>query len=717
MKLSKALFSLSFIVVVGLFASLGLMALAQGQTVQAAGPVTGSAAASGPGAALPPGNYCVECHTPGDERLADAARWTGTIDREAVNPCPAINNIHEEVYYTERVLLGIDRIAAGLPVSEAVAKVNTRYASTLQGYNRLLDLPVDSQEAFASQAQVVRYSLGKVYNQYSGLVDSQQSRWVLIGGIAVTLVVVASLAWGFINTHKMVKYSTRELRGLVSAPAILSLLVIFALFAMPIFRVPSVEDVSTEEEQAVQAVLDEGGRAADAEGRAQARIWESARIGALRASDDPDFAARALESSLAMADYTYQNSAAVWGAAAAAYEISTGSDVSLEKANLLSSELKAAVARTWGLRLAAYEWLDVDPQQAVALLEKALIQSQAEEQPYRDLDRRALAVVWAEIDVEKGLEVLSLVKDPALRSWGLREIAVIAGDPGLFQEAAEAAADVSDPVQQARLLREIGAAAKDKSYFNQAREVLQGVEGAAQAYALADLAAAAGDPDAATSISAAYPGARTAALLYTGQYEAAWQEALRIPDPYERARAQEAIAASWGDADRAAQIQVPALRDRALRRIAVSRGDENLALQIESPYERVSALIALGSYEAAWQVVQAGEGVKLSETSPLKDLALALADSDPQKAMLVLDELDSEADKAPVLAALARATGDPELFDRALGMALAARVRGDTLAPAEASLALAQEVENLGAEYVQLAVQQAFEAAESISVK
>src|SRR5690606_33618984 len=117
--------------------------------------------------------------------------------------------------------------------------------------------------------------------------------------------------------------------------------VIFALFAMPIFRVPSVEDVSTEEEQAVQAVLDEGGRAADTEGRAQARIWESARIGALRASDDPDFAARALESSLAMADYTYQNSAAVWGAAAAAYEISTGSDVSLEKANLLSSELKA----------------------------------------------------------------------------------------------------------------------------------------------------------------------------------------------------------------------------------------------------------------------------------------------------------------------------------------------------------------------------------------
>src|SRR5690606_5018863 len=141
----------------------------------------------------------------------------------------------------------------------------------------------------------------------------------------------------------------------------------------------------------------------------------------------------------------------------------------------------------------------------------------------------------------------------------------------LFQEAAEAAADVSDPVQQARLLREIGAAAKDKSYFNQAREVLQGVEGAAQAYALADLAAAAGDPDAAASISAAYPGARTAALLYTGQYEAAWQEALRITDPYERARAQEAIAASWGDADRAAQIQVPALRDRALRRIAVSR--------------------------------------------------------------------------------------------------------------------------------------------------
>jgi hypothetical protein len=124
------------------------------------------------------------------------------------------------------------------------------------------------------------------------------------------------------------------------------------------------------------------------------------------------------------------------------------------------------------------------------------------------------------------------------------------------------------------------------------------------------------------------------------------------------------------------------------------------------------ALVALGQYGQAETF--AGE---LKETYPLLRLIQALAKVDPEKALALVDSLQREADKAEALRALASLSGDPALFERALGMALAARVRNDALAPARASLELAQAYLQINPALAQQALAQAYEIAQRISVK
>ena len=89
--------------------------------------------------------------------------------------------------------------------------------------------------------------------------------------------------------------------------------------------------------------------------------------------------------------------------------------------------------------------------------------------------------------------------------------------------------------------------------------------------------------------------------------------------------------------------------------------------------------------------------------------------SDVAAARARLLTLPTEAEKAEVLRFIAAATGAQADFDAALAMALAARVRGDPLAPAEASLALARQVKDRA--QAERAFAQAFDAAQKINVK
>ena len=186
----------------------------------------------------------------------------------------------------------------------------------------------------------------------------------------------------------------------------------------------------------------------------------------------------------------------------------------------------------------------------------------------------------------------------------------------------------------------------------------------------------------------------------------------RSVDPFEQARAQAAIIAAGGLPENSEIIAIPYLADRARRDVILHTGNVSLVEAVDSQYYQVQALTGLGDYPGA---LAAADGLR--EAYPLVALVEAWASIDSQAAREVVAAMQREADKAVGLRAIAIVTGDQADFERALGMALAARVRGDALAPARASLELARAFRSDDEVKLRAALNQAFEAALRITIK
>lgn len=704
-----------------LFVLVTLAALVIVLVVNAAAPEKPTAAVSAADpTSLEPvdGNYCQECHSAGDPRLAMATAWDGGVDRNQAGACPAAATIREELYYTERLLLAVERGIAGLPAADT-EKLQGRLAGAQESYQRLLDEPVTSLDAFQSGAQMLRYSLGKVYTQVNDAVTANLERRILIAAALVSLVILLSLAWGYRNSQKAIALRPAPpARTQLRPGVVLGVLLVFALFALPIIRVTEVEaTVSTAQQQEIQTILDASSRTAGAAGRAQARVWMLGRVGAAWSSQDAAAGAEALQASRDAGMTANLNSTTAWGERQSAVEASAGYRAETLDAALVTADLVGAYSRTWGLRRAAEDTAERDPQLAVELLSESVKISREAQGIYRDLDLRAAAVVWAKIDPAAGLAVVRTVQDPAIRSWGLREIAALGKDTAIYAEAAAAAREIEDPLRQANALAETGASGGGAALFTEAAAVLSQSTAApsVSAFARAHLAVSAGDAGLLSCDSAGQAGyaACAAAFRDLGDFQSAWEYALKLSDPYEQARAQASIAAVWGEQDRAGQIALQPLRERALRDLSISLQDAGLLEGIASPYLRVQAFSALGDYTQAWET--AGS---LTEKYPLVGLILAQTESDPQGALQAVELLKKEADKSVVLTALSAAQPQNEaLFERALGMALAARVRNDAAAPVQASLDLAFSLEKTNPAFAARAFTQAYEVAQAISIK
>lgn len=657
------------------------------------------------------GNYCISCHTNGDERLNDATRWDGGIARQSFNPCPGLQVVQEELYYTERMLLAIQRAQVALPNSPAAEKAVQRANSAAEGYARMLDAPLTSLEAFTSQAQMVRYNLGKSYNLINQAREAAKARNALVVGCIVTLFLLAALIWGGLNARKFtagVKWSPVRALGW---PKLAALSFILLLFALPIFRVFSTPTATaTEDELAQLAVLDTASRSAQAAERAEARAWMLAKIGAAWLPLDPSRGAGILEDARLASEENRQSSAALWGQALAAQEQTVGNPVNFEKAGLAINEIRAVQGRAWDLRLAATELIKTNRDQAAEFLHLAVQKASQAQGVYRDLDLRSVAVAWTELDAQKAVAVAVDVVDPALRSWALREIAAASRQPGIFELAAQAARLIDDPGRRVQALAEIGRESGHAAYFEEALQAVGDLNGETRAFALGYLSAASKNRALAMHIDPAYPQARALAYLRLGDYIQAWDAAGKIADPFEKARAQSDIAAAWENEAAAQEIEFPLLRDRALTSVAVKTGDKPLVSSLATNYYRVIALTGLGEFSTAQQV--AGE---LADAYPVLGLGLAWSATDAQSALALMDLMDREADKAVLLREIAVRKGDRQLFERALNMALAARVRGDALAPAQASLSLA--LASHDPEWARLAFEQAYSTALAISRK
>jgi len=658
---------------------------------------------------LVPGNYCISCHLADDPRLATVTEWKGSIAREADSPCPAATKIHEELYYTERLLLMIDRTEVS--VGALPEKTQSRLDGYTQRYSRMLDTPVTSLDAFVSEAQSTRYQMNKAYKTLNDMADAAKLRTILIYAGIVTLIVLGSLAWGL--------YNTRAIKaGIVSKSwatfwRVLFVVAVFIFFALPIFRVPAAEVVmTTTEQQAAQTTLDTAQRAADAADRAQARAWMLARIGIAWNEISNEQTQSILDEAVTALATARENDEALWGQSLAVQEVSVGTQIEMEKADLVAADLNAARGRAWATPLIAVEWNKLDPVKAAELLqaEQAAVENQSG--LYRDLQLRGLSLAWAKVDAANALPAAAQINDPSLRAWTFRELAVLTENNVLFDESIEAARAIEDPVQKTRALREIGLASGQSALFDEALAALDDVSDASLAYTLSDLAVASGNISLVDQIPQIYQDARASALLRLGEYQSAWETAADISDPYEKARAQATIAAVWNDGYIAKEIEVPLYRDLAIRDVIRKTGDAALADSISSPYYKVQALTALGEYDGATRL--AGD---LGDDYPLVELAVKLAVSDQEASLDLVDEMDREVDKAVVLQAISVLSEDQELIGLAQGMALAARVRGDSLAPVQASLDLAQALWTVSGTDAQAAMQQSYEAAQRIAIK
>ncbi len=661
------------------------------------------------------GNYCISCHMPGDPRLENPTAWNGSIEREEISPCPAASRVQEDIYYTERALLAISRARNEIGTQVDASSTDTRIAASRQSYSRMLDEPVSSLGAVESSGAVLRYRLGKYYNWLNNANQQIKRRSTLFWAAIVTLVVLLTLGWGVRNIMRHSgKKSSILTRFSLGYKAIIFVVLVFILFSLPIFRVPMAEvETPTEEEQARQTALDTAGRVAEATDRALARTWAMAHAGAKLSNLDPAEGEQALDNALLAAEETQRNITALWGESLAVLEGTVGSPADLAQAELISNQIEATNSRAWALRMIAYDWATLNPDLAEDILELALHVANGSTGIYRDLDIRAIAVTWARLNPDQAQQVTQQINDPAIRAWALWEIGSITGDHTLYSQAADFARQVSDPVEKARLLQGIGTQSGEEAFYYEAANTLTQAEGAAKAYALADLAAVTNDSALVEQISTDYPDARALALYRLGQFEPAWSAAAQIADPFSQARAQSAIAAAWNNAEAANQITDPTLRERALRDIAITNNDLELANSLESPYYRVQALTALGQYQAAQEAA-----ADLSDTYPLQELAIRWAESNPQAALQVVDMMDAEADKAVAMRHLAVITGDDDIFERALNLALAARVSGNDLAPIQASLALGQAIEEAGApEKAEAAYVQAYDIAEGLMIK
>lgn len=659
-------------------------------------------------------NYCVSCHSAGDERLQHATDWNGGIAVTQYSDCPAYKRIQEELYYTERLLLMIDRAGDSISLTPALA---SRLQAGQEGYQRLLDQPVTSLDAFVAEAQGLRFKLGKVYTEISQTIEQGKRTRALVVAIIISLLVALAFGWGWYNTRHVPTrgWRGRGWKGLVGRALVV--LLVFAFFALPLLREPP-EPVTatTPESQAMQTALDTSQRAATTADRTLGRAWMLGRVGAAWNALDPDKGQALWNEAMAAAGQAEMNQAALWGQANKAQEAAAADTATLEKAGLIASQLDAMRARSWEQSLIAEDWAAVSAGSAQASLDQALKTTEQATGIYQDLDLHKIATLTAAADPARASQLAAEITNPAIQSWAWREIAGQTGDAKGYEQAAGAARRITDPVQKSVALGRVAAQTDSPDLFAEARQAITGLDSAAASYAWVTLAKLSQDATLVEQIPADKPAERAAALLGTGQYAEAFAQP--IADPYEQGRAQVQAVSGWaaGDTAQAGQaagtIGMPLFQDRAWREVVLAGGNADMASQIRLPYLQLQALTGQGKHAEA--AALAGQ---IKETYPLVELAVEWAKTDPQAALALVDQVTREADRAQALNAIAAQTRDPAIFDRALGMALAARVRGDALSPAQTSLDLAQAFLPIDPAKAQAAFEQAYQAALSIAIK
>lgn len=708
------------------------------------------------------GNYCVECHATGDARLTRTFEWQGGIGREQVSPCPTLKRLREQVYYTESLLGAMTNSSQGLRAyGVSTAAQDRRVTARMETYGRLTQEQVTASAPVETELKSLRLQLNKSFSQMYHGWGQVNTRWVIIAAGVVTLLLAGTVIWRLTRQISNFKFQMSKYSGWAGV----AIVIVFLLFALPVFSTAApASTVQTEEQASRQEAINQATTAAESAERASTRAWMLAHIGASWAALDEAKGQDALAASLdAMHEFQMngpayagrihqlQESAVTWA---------TGQDEAADTADRIA----VAAGRVWALRAIAAETAPVDRANAEQLLARAAALAEKNENAtYRDMDLYGVAIEWARLDTNKGLDVARTMRDPLLQAAALREIGALQAKSGAGQEAAEAtlnmalqAARQAGPVEQIWALQELGVnwAALDKAQgaaiLGEAQALVPQVNSAQdRAYVLRNLAAAWMSIDPATalevaeSIDPSYPEARASALDASKGFDQAIESARQIEGEYRRDLALASIARDWAATAPDEAVAVAAtigdvylraeVQQAAALALATASPDRawQMAQDIAVPFLKAETLVRLGARWAesdrqrAVTAFQSAAALadELQDTYPMQELAVVWAGIDSDQALAVIDKVQRDVDRAAALreVSVILATSDKAkagaVFDRAMAAATSMRRAGDSFASAEALRQLGAAWAPIDKDKATRAFAAAFESAKRVSIK
>lgn len=728
-----------------LFGILLIIALALMLTMPGAAPSTPNTV---PSARYGIGNYCLECHTTTPARALDVLRpveWARDI------PCDTLRKAYEGVWQTDTLVAAFqnaqnDVRAFGMDTSAPAKRINAQRVIA----DRFEREQAISLATITNRYQAARFQMNKAYAAMNEARAERDRMFILIAVALATLFVLSGIVIGWRNTKRAGTSGKSPTPRTAYALAIVGMLIVFVLFASPLFAFAPPLPTPTEEETERQTAVDQATRVSDAIARASVQAWVLGHIGAQWNATDKTQANNAYTDALTAARDKQANASAYWGQLQALREsAATWNTATQDLAVYRADKIETAARQAWHYRAIANDWLVVDKAKATDALNLALASLNTQyvtRNTQYDLELRALAVTYAKLDTTKANELMTQVRDPFLRAWGWREM-------GQFDKATQAAREVKSPYDRAWALRQIARASGNVALLNDALDAANKIENAeTRAYALADIAVVWGAKDDAKAreiiakIPDAYPEARALALRDAGRatsdtnrakefFTRALDEAQKIGDAYKTTKFTAALAADFArvDVNRAldfaAKLNDDVLRAQAYRDIAIALNSNDVAAKITVPSFRVQALTALGA--KATDKAQAAKyfqdafalADKVEDVAVLRDLAIAWAALDAKAALAVVDKLEDASDKVAALQVIAVELAktdkkqSADVFDRAVSLAKAVRVRGESFAAARALASLAASYATIDAARSNQAFTAALESAKRVNVK
>ncbi len=686
------------------------------------------------------GNYCVECHT---TSWANALDWARPVEWARDIPCNTLRKAYEDIFQYDSLVGAFANANAELRAQmvDTSAYEKRFNAKRIAALKPMQDNLV-SLAAFSNAERAARFQMNK---SYAALNETRVARGqivMLIAALVGTLVLVVGIALAWRHTLKGKGVAVRS--STFVPLTILAMVIVFAIFALPIFAFSPPLPDATEEETLRQTASDQAARVSEMATRLSAQSWTLARIGAQWHALDKAQATNVLNEARQAARDKEIQSLAYWGQTQALRESAVAWNHSTQDlASYRTDAIDYSASSAWQYRAMAGEWLNVDKAKAIELLELGLAHS-------NDLELRAIAVTYAQLDKAKANELVARIGDPMIRAWGWREL-------GVFDKATEAARLVTLNYDRAWALREIARASRNTALLDEVLTAIAKLDRSdSKAYATADVAIALASLDVnkardlAQKLDAAYPEARAYAWRGIGNalvgkdnasaqqaFDLGLAEAKKITNRFLSEKMFAALLMDYAQVnagvvpDQIAQISDVVLRDQVYAAV-VPRVTIDISKRVASPALRVLALTQMGKAS-----LQAGDKIKaqanfqdafaladqLEDTWVLRDLAMVWAEMDSQSALAVVDKLEDAASKVVVLQTVAVQLGktdkvaSAQAFDRALNVAKSIRVLGDSFASARALASLGASYASVDAARANQAFALALDVAKKVNVK